>query len=327
MNRAQAILTAATLIAAMCVQAQADSLVVSQVDSKDNIIDMFPAPDLAQSYYDRGGTYTLYSQNSTDNKSMSYMVFDLSAYKGTHTITDMSFSYVVNRTNTTNASLNLLNVAADWDEDTLTWNNSTAYGHTLSEYGWTAGATEWTGTGVMDMAANGPEVMDETMISNAVTGYGSDTYAQLLDAMNADADGILVFGMYGSVGGSYWRHIISRHDPVEANRPTLTVTLAEIVAYQPGDANGDGMVNLADLQILGDNWQSTTASWAEADFTGDNTVNLADLQIIGDNWGFGVSPDVSFDEALAGVVIPEPASLALWGVIVPLLLRHRRHGD
>ncbi len=93
------------------------------------------------------------------------------------------------------------------------------------------------------------------------------------------------------------------------------------VALHPGDANGDGIVNLADLQILGDNWQSTTATWAEADFTGDGNVNLADLQILGDNWGYGVSPDVSFDEALAGIVIPEPTSLALLAVAGLLALR------
>ncbi|MCC6679773.1 MAG: PEP-CTERM sorting domain-containing protein [Phycisphaeraceae bacterium] len=91
----------------------------------------------------------------------------------------------------------------------------------------------------------------------------------------------------------------------------------------PGDANGDGLVNLSDLQILGDNWQSTTATWAQADFTGDGIVNLADLQILGDNWGFGAGPDVSFDEALADVLIPEPASLALLGISVVTLLRRR----
>ncbi len=91
----------------------------------------------------------------------------------------------------------------------------------------------------------------------------------------------------------------------------------------PGDANGDGMVNLADLQILGDNWQSTTASWAEADFTGDGSVNLADLQILGDNWGYGVSADLSFDEALASVAIPEPISLAMFSLLIPLALRRR----
>ncbi|MCC6682382.1 MAG: hypothetical protein IT445_15890 [Phycisphaeraceae bacterium] len=96
-------------------------------------------------------------------------------------------------------------------------------------------------------------------------------------------------------------------------------------SLHPGDANGDGLVNLSDLQILGDNWQSTTAGWAEADFTGDGTVNLADLQILGDNWGFGAGPDLALDQALeqAGLAIPEPAGLAVLGVGSLLLVRRR----
>ncbi|MCC6682664.1 MAG: hypothetical protein IT445_17325 [Phycisphaeraceae bacterium] len=91
-----------------------------------------------------------------------------------------------------------------------------------------------------------------------------------------------------------------------------------------GDANGDGLVNLSDLQILGDNWQSTTATWTEADFTGDGVVNLSDLQILGDNWGFGTGPDIALDEALAltGIVIPEPGVAGL--LLVGGLLAVRR---
>ncbi|MCC6683155.1 MAG: hypothetical protein IT445_19840 [Phycisphaeraceae bacterium] len=95
------------------------------------------------------------------------------------------------------------------------------------------------------------------------------------------------------------------------------------LALHPGDANGDGMVNLSDLQILGDNWQSTTATWAEADFTGDNNVNLADLQILGDNWGYGASPDVSFETAMENLAIPEPASLIAISLCSPFMLRRR----
>ncbi|MCC6681477.1 MAG: PEP-CTERM sorting domain-containing protein [Phycisphaeraceae bacterium] len=91
-----------------------------------------------------------------------------------------------------------------------------------------------------------------------------------------------------------------------------------------GDANGDGMVNLADLQILGDNWQSSGAIWDLADFSGDGTVNLSDLQILGDNWGFGVGPDISFDEALAIVGVPEPTSLILLAAGASLVVSRRR---
>ncbi len=98
-------------------------------------------------------------------------------------------------------------------------------------------------------------------------------------------------------------------------------TFAAVVpafALHPGDANGDGMVNLSDLQILGDNWQSNSASWSEADFTGDGQVNLADLQILGDNWGAGVGLDVQ--------AVPEPtaAGALLLAGSVMLLRRGRR---
>ncbi|MCC6680948.1 MAG: hypothetical protein IT445_08600 [Phycisphaeraceae bacterium] len=93
----------------------------------------------------------------------------------------------------------------------------------------------------------------------------------------------------------------------------------------PGDANGDGLVNLADLQILGDNWLNNSADWSMADFTGDNLVNLSDLQILGDNWGFGVAPDIAFDQALtqAGLPVPEPATTAMMA-LMPLLALLRR---
>ncbi len=120
-------------------------------------------------------------------------------------------------------------------------------------------------------------------------------------------------------GGAAW----SGADIDEIRIGTTWADVTGFAGNHPGDANGDGMVNLADLQILGDNWQSTTASWSQADFTGDGNVNLADLQILGDNWGYGVSSDLSFDLALAGVAIPEPAtiSLLLAAVMTPCILR------
>ncbi len=98
------------------------------------------------------------------------------------------------------------------------------------------------------------------------------------------------------------------------------------LVLHPGDANADGMVNLADLQILGDNWQSTSADWSTADFTFDGSVNLADLQILGDNWGYGTTPDLAFEQALAlaGVVIPEPTGFALAMMGCGLLLMRGR---
>ncbi|MCC6682564.1 MAG: hypothetical protein IT445_16815 [Phycisphaeraceae bacterium] len=88
-----------------------------------------------------------------------------------------------------------------------------------------------------------------------------------------------------------------------------------VASLYPGDANGDGAVNLADLQILGDNWQTAGADWITGDFNFDGLVNLADLQVLGDNWGLGANPDLTFDAAMrqAGISIPEPTTFMLCG--------------
>ena len=51
----------------------------------------------------------------------------------------------------------------------------------------------------------------------------------------------------------------------------------------PGDANGDGIVDLADLTILARNWKKPGV-WETGDFNGDGFVDLADLTILARNW-------------------------------------------
>ncbi len=99
---------------------------------------------------------------------------------------------------------------------------------------------------------------------------------------------------------------------------TYSATGVTATAALPGDANLDGLVNLGDLQILGDNWQSASAGWGEADFTGDGQVNLADLQLIGDYWN--VSADFAL---LAQSIIPQPNSLAMLLIMAAGLWRRK----
>ncbi len=117
--------------------------------------------------------------------------------------------------------------------------------------------------------------------------------------------------------------IVVQFTSSNSNAELSFIDLYATTILHPGDANGDNFVNLADLQILGDHWQSTTATWATGDFTGDGNVGLADLQIIGDNWGYGVGPDITFDEALSALAIPEPATALLIGASL-LLMSHLR---
>ena len=72
--------------------------------------------------------------------------------------------------------------------------------------------------------------------------------------------------------------------------------------YVLGDTDLNGLVNAADLNTLGGNWQrSDLMSWADADFNGDGFANATDLNAIGSNWLHGV----------AAAAVPEPASSVL----------------
>ncbi len=72
----------------------------------------------------------------------------------------------------------------------------------------------------------------------------------------------------------------------------------------PGDANLDGRVDAADLNILGLNWRGTDKTWAEGDFTRDGNVDAADLNELALNWRSGVAA-----QALAAKGAPENVGL------------------
>ncbi len=52
----------------------------------------------------------------------------------------------------------------------------------------------------------------------------------------------------------------------------------------PGDANGDGVVDIEDLGILGANFNLFDRQRSEGDFNGDGLVDIEDLGILGANW-------------------------------------------
>jgi probable HAF family extracellular repeat protein len=93
-------------------------------------------------------------------------------------------------------------------------------------------------------------------------------------------------------------------------KPSTLPTLA-------GDANGDGTVNGADLNIVLSNYNLTGMDWSQGDFNGDGTVNGADLNTILSNYN-----------QTAGVssAVPEPGSvvLLLAGVACLLAFAWRR---
>ncbi len=72
----------------------------------------------------------------------------------------------------------------------------------------------------------------------------------------------------------------------------------------PGDADGNGRVDDADLNVLLSHWgdSGSAVGWAQGDFNADHAVTDADLNLLLSRWG---------DTA----AIPEPASLALLALL------------
>ncbi|MDP7288053.1 MAG: hypothetical protein QGH94_08675, partial [Phycisphaerae bacterium] len=88
----------------------------------------------------------------------------------------------------------------------------------------------------------------------------------------------------------------------------------------PGDANGDGDVNDADLALFEAQFGEAGAGQT-ADFDGDGDVDLDDFVIIRENFGFTSAPQPAAPDFSA---TPEPAAMILLAAGFPVLFRRRR---
>jgi hypothetical protein len=103
---------------------------------------------------------------------------------------------------------------------------------------------------------------------------------------------------------------------------------AVLVMYtRYGDANLDGVVNLADFNRLAAHFGATGEStrWSQGDFNYDGTINLQDFNRLAANFGLGAAgPDVTpADWAALASAVPEPAC-GVASLIGAALLRHAR---
>jgi hypothetical protein len=94
--------------------------------------------------------------------------------------------------------------------------------------------------------------------------------------------------------------------------PAATFSLGVTVTKYPGDANGDGRVDINDLTIVLAHYGMTGMVWSEGEFTGDGTVDINDLTIVLAHYG---STDGT---GLAAV--PEPSCVVLLGAGLAALL-------
>jgi hypothetical protein len=94
--------------------------------------------------------------------------------------------------------------------------------------------------------------------------------------------------------------------------------MAGTSVLKPGDVNGDGLVDVADFNVIKNNFRTTVTMRSSGDLTGDGFVDLADFR----QWK-------DYDPLFAteaGVSIPEPSAvwLALTGIVAMWGRRRRR---
>ncbi|MEM9296529.1 MAG: dockerin type I domain-containing protein, partial [Planctomycetota bacterium] len=110
--------------------------------------------------------------------------------------------------------------------------------------------------------------------------------------------------------------------------------------FLPGDANGDGVVDLLDFDVLAQSFgqgPGFLGGPSGGDFNADGAVNLLDFDLLAQN--FGASNPATIPSALPGALsgalpralsgalpgaVPEPASAALLVLAGSLLARGRR---
>jgi formylglycine-generating enzyme required for sulfatase activity len=88
-----------------------------------------------------------------------------------------------------------------------------------------------------------------------------------------------------------------------------------VARSDPGDANGDGTVDINDLTIVLANYNRTGMTWSQGNFIGDGTVDINDLTIVLANYNAS-----SGSSAAAIADVPEPSSCLLIGVALVFLV-------
>jgi autotransporter-associated beta strand protein len=122
------------------------------------------------------------------------------------------------------------------------------------------------------------------------------------------ADGVsLAAGVWGAVGSG-----AAFTSPLITGAGLLQVST--FVAPIPGDFNGDGFVDGADLTVWSGNFGATGVGTAEGDADGDGLVDGADFLIWQQN----------FTSPVGAAAVPEPATLALVSVALATLVGVRR---
>ncbi len=131
-------------------------------------------------------------------------------------------------------------------------------------------------------------------------------------------DNTLLVKNFQAIRGDYTARAIQLGGGGASLEHTLWDNVFFGVGAIPGDANGDGVVDVADLGVLGANFNQSNKTFSDGDFNDDGIVDVSDLGILGANW------TASQATGNASSLVPEPTTLSLLAMSVLMVGRRRR---
>jgi hypothetical protein len=139
---------------------------------------------------------------------------------------------------------------------------------------------------------------DLGQMNQLFTVYGNGTGTATINGLNWTyvASGLSGgLGVLQNVNGDYYLQLDNNGGGVES------------AANNPGDANGDGKVDINDLTIVLTNFGQTGMTWSQGCMDGDptGTVDINDLTIVLSNFGTTYTASSNIK------AVPEPSTLAL----------------
>ena len=147
---------------------------------------------------------------------------------------------------------------------------------------------------------------------------------------NSAAPGWVLLSQASAITNDGWISGVGTYNPggglPDYNRAFLIQDTSILLL---GDANGDGKVDLNDLNIVLNNLGTTTSLRSHGNFDGTATIDLNDLNDVLNNLGTSLSGDIANRVAAAHIAltpenVPEPGSFAVQSLASIALLRRKR---
>jgi endonuclease I len=159
----------------------------------------------------------------------------------------------------------------------------------------------------------------DSVVGSGDTGTLGNNLAAFTGLAAGGSNGFLATfdtSVVGTFNASYTLNL-SDEDIAGATNQVLTLQLlGEVAGTLTGDLDGDGFVGINDLNLVLGNWnQNVPPADPSADPSGDGFIGIEDLNTVLGNWNAGTPP--------GSAAVPEPATLALFGLGTIAVLRRR----